>query len=299
MTSSGKSSHRTAEVIFENDVLPTRMWASIIRAAFFQFFALFAFSSVRNLLLLKPFSVEGEGFPIGWLRSNFYAIVHPSSWFFDILTVGCFAALGLIYARNFQTTSKVTQGSGAGSLRVILISALAASTSNGILDALTSLAGHVILSACLLGCYVGLLGPNRFASLTMLYDLEYGTERCLNQPHLFLVVSGAYTGLRLWWRFHGPSNGNLLRFPLVQLSGNSLLRQRISGLIKDSSIDVALGLRWYYVLYLLLGHRLENFVAEFLHVDLNTYYENGGGVFTSSPGISHTMWHHLSLFFHC
>merc|ERR1719510_2440821 len=104
-----------------------------------------------------------------------------------------------------------------------MMSALIASTSNGFITALISLVLHVVLAAVLLRCYIGILGPSTISSLKHLCNPDQGDNFCVNQSHVFLVMSGAYTGLRSWWKLHGPCNRNVLRFPLIQQSGNTLL----------------------------------------------------------------------------
>ena len=282
------NSPRAAEVIFENEILPVRTWSTIIRGVVLQIATLLVFSLTRSLLLLQPFSAEG--FPLGWIKTGVYGIIHPSSWFYDGLIVACFTLLGMLYTRNFQTSSKVAHGSGGG-LKSVFASALAAS--NGIVNALTSVLAHVILSACLLRCYIGILGPTRFSSLTMLCNLDSGVDRCMNEAHVFLIMSGAYTGLRVWWKLYGPSNGNVLRFPLVQQSGNSLLRQRIVPDLIKEAMEVGLNLHWFCILYYFLGQKVELCVSDLLHVEHRIYYEE------SMPmSFTDTFWYYITLLFH-
>jgi nucleoporin NDC1 len=299
MASNGNSPQQraSAEVMFENDILPARAWSTITRAVVWQIISLFAFCLTRSLLLLEPFSANGSGFPVGWIRHGINSIVHPSSWVYDGLIIGCLSVLGMLYLKNLQTSSKVPQGGGAG-LKYIILSGLTASTSNGFINALTSLVAHVGLAALLIRCYIGILGPSVISSLKHLCNPDQADTFCVNESHVFLVMSGAYTGLRAWWKLHGPSNRNVLRFPLIQQSGNTLLRQRIfSELIKEL-FDAGLSLRWFCVLYYLLGQRVELFIADGLHIDHRTDYQDDSILMFPALSYQDTFWYYTSLLLH-
>ena len=163
--SNSPQQHQSAEVIFENDILQARAKSTISRAVVWQIISLFTFCLIRSLFLLEPFLANGNGFPFAWIRNGFNSIVHPSSWLYDGLIIGCFSVLGMLYLKNLQTSSKVPQSSGAG-LKAMM-SALIASTSNGFVTVLISLVLHVVLAAVLLRCYIGILGPVSYTHLTL------------------------------------------------------------------------------------------------------------------------------------
>ena len=285
---------KSAESIFENVILPARTWSTVTRALFWQIGTLLAFSLIRSLILLEPFSATGYGFPIGWIKNSVNSIAHPSSWLYDALIIGCFTLLGMLYLRNFKTSTRVTQGGGGG-LKGLLTPIASALVSNGLIEAFSSLAAHVCISAFLLRCYVGILGPSSISSLTKLCDIQ-SDETCINEAHVFLIVSGAYTGFRAWWKLHGTSNGNALKFPLIQQSGNSLLRQRIFGELLKEVLDVGLSLRWYCLAYYLLGQRVEIFFAEGLRVEHQ--YDDEAASFFPVLSYNETFWYYATLLLH-
>ena len=196
MTSTGNLQPQlSAEEIFENYILPAKLWATITRGLLMQMTTQLVFFLTRSLLLLKPFSTEGDGFPIGWVNNGLYTLFHPSSWIYHGLMGGCFFLLGKLHLKNFRTSWQVHQGSGTGNIKNIWASVVTAFTSNGIINGITSLLAHILISACLLRCYLGILGPPQLSNLTSLCHAEYGLDRCINEAHLFLILSGFYTGL--------------------------------------------------------------------------------------------------------
>ena len=300
MTSTGNLQPQlSAEEIFENYILPAKLWATITRGLLMQMTTQLVFFLTRSLLLLKPFSTEGDGFPIGWVNNGLYTLFHPSSWIYHGLMGGCFFLLGKLHLKNFRTSWQVHQGSGTGNIKNIWASVVTAFTSNGIINGITSLLAHILISACLLRCYLGILGPPQLSNLTSLCHAEYGLDRCINEAHLFLILSGFYTGLRVWWKLHGPSNGNALRFSLIQQSGNSLLRQQIFGeFIKECSIEVASTLHWFCLLYYLFGQRTEMFLADLVLVNHRAYYYEQQEATMPSFSLSDGFWYYFTLLFH-
>jgi hypothetical protein len=77
-------------------------------------------------------------------------------------------------------------------------------------------------------------------------------QRCLNSPHVFLVMSGCFTSLSLWREFHF-SNANVITFPMINQTGNAQLGRKMSTLIKDSVVKIVLNLRWFYGFYFIFG----------------------------------------------
>ena len=288
-------SQRNAEVVFENEILPARTWASISRTVVLQMLTLLLFNLARSLLLLEPFLENGCGFPIGWMKYGINSLIHPSSWFYDSLIIGCIWLIGMLYLRNFQMSPKVPQGPGGGGLKSILATTINAVTSNGIINALTSLTAHIVLSAILLKCYIGIIGPARLSSLTILYN-HANRDVCINERHIFLIVSGIFTGICIWWKLQGPCNGQVLRFPLIQLSGNTLLRQRVAGVLVKDMIDVAFSLHWYCILYYLLGRKVEIFLADVLRIDHRSYHEDESNVFAET--YYEMIWSYATLLWH-
>ena len=294
-STSTSSSKRGAEAVFENDILPARTWASISRTVVLQMLTLLLFNLARSLFLLEPFLENGSGFPIGWIKSGLNSLIHPSSWFYDSLIIGCVWLIGMLYLQKFQMSPKIPQGPGGGGLKSILATTIIAVTSNGIINATTSLSAHMVLSAILLKCYIGIIGPASLSSLTILCN-HASKDVCINEQHIFLIVSGIFTGIRIWWKLQGPSNGQVLRFPLIQLSGNTLLRQRIgSELVKDM-FDVALSLRLYCFLYYMLGMKVEIFLADVLRIDHRSYHEDESNVFAET--YHEMIWSYATLVLH-
>ena len=295
MSTTGKNPPKNcAESIFETAILPARTRSTITRALFWQIGTLIVFSLSRSLLLLEPFSANGYGFPIGWIKNSIKAIAHPSSWLYDASIIGCFAAFGILYLKNFKTSTRVIQGGGGG-FKGLLTPIITALLSNGLIEAFSSLAAHVCLSAVLLRCYVGILGPSSISSLTKSCDLQ-NDDTCINETHIFLIVSGAYTGFRAWWKLHGTSNGNALKFPLIQQSGNSLLRQRIFGGLLQEIFDVGISLRWLCLAYFVFGHRIEIFFAETLRVEHQ--YDEDSSSFFPKLTYNETLWYYAILLLH-
>ena len=295
MSTSGKVPQtNSAETIFENVILPARAWSTITRALFWQIGTLLAFSLSRSLLLLEPFYATGDGFPIGWIKHSINSIAHPSSWLYDALVVGCFSFLGMLHLRNFKTSSKVTLVGGGG-IKGLITPIVTALISDGLIEAFSSLLAHVCISAFLLRCYIGILGPSSISSLTKLCNQE-SDDTCINEAHVFLIVSGAYTGFRAWWKLHGPSNGNVLKFPLIQQSGNSLLRQRISGELLKEAFDVGLSLRWFCFGYYILGQRIEIFFADSLRIE--HHYNDDSSALYQKLSYNETLWYYFNLLLH-
>ena len=104
---STSSSKQGAEAVFENDILPARTWASISRTVVLQMLTLLLFNLARSLFLLEPFLENGSGFPIGWMKSGLNSLIHPSSWFYDSLIIGCVWLIGMLYLQNFQMSPKL------------------------------------------------------------------------------------------------------------------------------------------------------------------------------------------------
>lgn len=93
---------------------------------------------------------------------------------------------------------------------------------------------------------------------------------CLNEGHVFLVISGCYLGLCLWIDFHFR-NGNVIEFPLLLLeSGNAQLVRNIIPIVKSSSFQVVSDIKWFYFAYLVAGNSLIKFrylkIEEYLFV---------------------------------
>ena len=292
---STSSSKQGAEAVFENDILPARTWASISRTVVLQMLTLLLFNLARSLFLLEPFLENGSGFPIGWMKSGLNSLIHPSSWFYDSLIIGCVWLIGMLYLQNFQMSPKIPQGPGGGGLKSILATTINAVTSNGIINATTSLTAHMVLSAILLKCYIGIIGPSSLSSLTILCN-HTNKDVCINEQHIFLIVSGIFTGIRIWWKLQGPSNGQVLRFPLIQLSGNTLLRQRIATELVKEMFDVALSLRLYCVLYYMLGLKVEIFLADVLRIDHRSYHEDESNAFAET--YHEMIWSYAALVLH-
>ena len=131
--------------------------------------------------------------------------------------------------------------------------------------------------------YLGLLG-GKFNSLTILER----SQRFLNVPHLFLVLSGCFQALAIWKEFHF-NNSNVLTFPLLAQTGNAQLGRQVSKMAKNSVWNVVLNLRWFYAFYAILGHRFVNILSEITRLETSA----------SSIIIVPSLWNHLEMFLQC
>jgi len=85
---------------------------------------------------------------------------------------------------------------------------------------------------------------------------------------------------------------------LIQQSGNTLLRQRIfSELIKEL-LDAGLSLRWFCVLYYLLGQRVELFIADGLQIDHRANYQEDSTLTLPVLSYQDTIWYYTTLLLH-
>lgn len=82
------------------------------------------------------------------------------------------------------------------------------------------------------------------------------SRRCLNDPHVFLVMSGLYFGLSHWFRLH-VCHESLVTFPPVQLHGSTQIRLRFGAIAVRAFKACARDLRWFYLFYFAYGEEIE------------------------------------------
>ena len=76
--------------------------------------------------------------------------------------------------------------------------------------------------------------------------------RCINESHVFVVVSGGFSGFCLWLDYH-LRNGAVLQFRAIQRLGMDHVREEFYRLFKEALSQVLLNLRWFYLLYIVFG----------------------------------------------
>jgi len=268
MASTGSDSSQTVALTFEKETLHWRVYAAVIRGSVLQFLAVLTLSGLQSF---------APWYPIHWLFLNLNVLFHPSSWFFDALIVACLVALASIYARSYQLASLPIK-SLSSALRNLCRA-----------DVLLSLLVHAVAGGVLARCYLGLVGQRQYSTLTLPCS-DVGIDRCINEAHVFLVVSGAFSGFCIWWDYHLKS-GNCLRFQAIQQLGLEQVQGQLYQLNKEAISQVLLNLRWYYILYLVLGSKLENSLGDIVHMDM---YSQG-----SNFSMSATLMKHLGIFLQC
>ena len=132
---------------------------------------------------------------------------------------------------------------------------------------ITSALAHILAGGVLVRSYLGLYG--RFNSLTVTM-VKGGHTKYLNVPHIFLVLSGCYTGFTLWKDFHFK-NKNVLQFPMIEQTGNSQLTRRMSKMINYSLVKVVLELKWFILFHFFIGYSVVDVLSEisFLEPSVN------------------------------
>jgi len=268
LTTSAAGISGPAALTFERETVSGRVRSSVIRGSVLQFFVLLVFSAIQSFTPWRPF---------GWLMFNLNVVFHPSSWFFDAVVVASVVAMGVIFGRGYRLTASPTRS----------VASLARDLFRP--DVAISLAGHVVAGVLLARSYLGLVGQRQYSSLTLLCA-ELGQDRCINESHVFVVVSGGFSGFCLWLDYH-LRNGAVLQFRAIQRLGMDHVREEFYRLFKEALSQVLLNLRWFYLLYIVFGGRLERFLGDVLHMDL---YSQG-----SSLSMSETVWKHLGTFGQC
>lgn len=256
MTSSSKRR------VFHFQILWPRTISSLIRGVFFQFVTLLAFISIQTFDPLHP---------ISWMMTDIGLLITPSSWFFDLIAIGTVVGMGILYSRQMSLYPWIPKNQVSNLTRLFLP------------EILLSLVAHFFAGGILMRTYLGLLG-GKFNSLTSICD----SEKCLNVPHIFLVMSSCFMTLSVWKDFHF-ANVNLITFPMIPLSGNAQLSKQISALIRNSLVNVELNLRWFYTLYFIFGHRLVNLLSDLSRLEPSS----------TSYLISTSLWTHLELHLQC
>ena len=229
------------------------------------------------VLLLSAVQSFAPWYPFHWVGFNLNVLFHPSSWFFDGLIVASFVALASIYAKHYKLSALSTK-----SLSSVLQNLCKP-------DNLISFVGHVAAGGILARSYLGLVGQRQYSTLTLLCA-DVGRDRCINEPHVFLVLSGCYSGFCIWWDYH-LKHGNVLHFPAIQQLGIECIRGQLSPLLKDAFSQVVWNLRWFYIGYVVFGFRVENAIGDVLHMDL---YGQG-----SEWTLSGTLWRHVCVILQC
>ena len=202
--------------------------SSLIRAVVLQFCTIFVFISIQSF---NPFH------PLTWISSSIGLLITPTSWFYDFIAIFTVAGIGLFYSKQLNLYPWIARNQMANFTRLFLP------------PILISFLAHFGAGGILMRSYLGLLGGN-FNSLAIF--CEQSGQKCLNVPHLFLVLSGCFSALMMWRDFHF-GNANLVQFPMIALTGNAQLGRQVSGLIRNSVESVMLNTRWFLILYLTLG----------------------------------------------
>ena len=206
----------------------------MFRSVMLQFFTLFL---VISILQVDPFH------PVSWFWANVQLLFAPSSWFYDFIAILATIGMGYIYGKQLSLTSWIPKNHIETFLKLFQP------------HIITSALVHILASGVLVRSYLGLYG--RFNSLTV---IEKRTKY-LNVPHIFIVMSGCYTGLMLWKEFHF-NNKNVLDFPMIEQTGNSQLGRRLSKIIKKSLINVVLQIRWFLLFYFLMGYKIVDVLSD-------------------------------------
>jgi len=252
---------------FETEVLSWRVFATITWTIILQFGWIFLALFLTGIFL-DPFHLH----PISSLTSPLHSLLTPSSWFYDLLLIACLVWWGSLHAKNFSLHPTVLD-SWAATLR------LATAPTK-----LFSLVTHSTLCGVITWCYVK-LHSGTFSNLTKLCE-EDGSSLCLNENHMFIVLSGVFTGAILWSRYHF-SNSNLISFPAIYQNKSSQLRLRLPPLIWTSAVQSLLLLRWYFAIYFIFGQFMIQPLASLL------------GLPVTGPLASLVSYLNISLVLHC
>ena len=78
---------------FKFQVMPWRIISSVIRGLILQISALFAYNCLLSFAPLTP---------IQWITSNFVVFITPTSWFYDLIIVACFAGLAFLQSKELR-----------------------------------------------------------------------------------------------------------------------------------------------------------------------------------------------------
>lgn len=243
-------------------ILWPRTLNSLIRAVFFQFVTLLAFISIQTF---DPWH------PLSWVMNDIGLLITPTSWFFDLMAILTVVGIGILYSHQMSLYPWIPKNQLSNLTRLFQP------------EILMSFAAHFFAGGILMRTYLGLLG-GKFNSLTSICE----AEKCLNVPHIFLVMSASFMTLTVWKDFHF-GNVNLITFPMIPLTGNARLSRQMSGLIRNSLVNVELNMRWFYALYFVLGHRLVNVLSELSRLEPSA----------TSYFITTSLWSHLELHFQC
>ncbi len=199
-------------------------------------------------------------------------LITPSSWLFDLIAILFVAGIGCLYSRQMSLYSWVPKNHVANLTKLLSP------------PVLISLASHFVAGGFLMRSYLGLLGGD-FNSLTVLCPDRH---KCLNVPHIFLVLSACFMSVSVWKDFHFGNQGHI-QFPTIPQTGNAQLTRQLSSLIKTSFTNVCLNIRWFYGLYILTGHRLVNVLSEISRME------------ASAPSylITTSVWKYIDLLLQC
>jgi len=272
--SSAATGQGPAALTFEKETVSGRVWSSVVRGSVLQFLILLSVSVLQSIWL-----VGGPLHPWNWLTYNLNVFFHPSSWFFDTLIATSIVAMGIIYARGYRLTSA---SFGPGSPWLLVLRDLLRP------EVVVSALAHVGAGLVLARSYLGLVGHHKYSGLTLLCA-ELGQDRCINEPHVTVVVSGGFTGFALWLEAHRV--GSVLHFRAIDQRGVDHVRGEFGRMCREAVTQVLLNLRWFYLAYLLLGGRLERFLGDVLHMDLYSY--------GTEPSVSQTLWKHVGTVTQC
>ena len=216
----------------------------MIRAVMLQFFTLFL---VISILQFDPIH------PLSWFWSNIELLFTPSSWFYDLIAVLATIGMGYTYGKQLTLNSWIPKNHIETFLKLFQP------------NIITSALAHIFAGGVLVRSYLGLYG--RFNGLTTVFGpTVLKRQSYLNVPHIFLVLSGCYTGLSLWKEFHF-NNKNVVQFPMIEQTGNSQLGRRISKMISKSFVQVVFQMRWFILFYFFIGYNIVDVLSELLFLE--------------------------------
>jgi hypothetical protein len=173
------------------------------------------------------------------LLSPFYSLLSPTSWFYDVLIAASIAGVAHIFVRHFSLTPHVKRSRFSDLVE--------AADPNVVL----SLVCHATVGGVLMRSYLGVMG-GQYNGITEPCSSHEVKKRCLNEPHLFLVLSGMFVGITLWHSLHFK-NGNLLSFSPISQHGSSQIRLKMWGICKSSLFTVANNFKWFFAMYIIYG----------------------------------------------
>ena len=182
----------------------------------------------------------------------------PATWPLLVAVVGVFVAFGrFVVSKHVAVTPSVVAGASFPWSKALSP------------PLLKSFCVHAICGGVLARSYLGLVAASSTWSLNLLVDVDDGVRR-LNESHLFLVLSGVFSGACLWRDFHF-GNRNLLVFEVIERKGWAQLRSAFKAIFRHSAINAALNLRWFVLAYVAFGRRIALTLATVMRLHSTTF----------------------------